>query len=53
MTHTTSTDHSYRERIGAHAFVRTAVPSLDGLPSGPRRLPARLRRPSVVRVPPA
>ena len=53
MTHHSAADPTYRERVGAHAFVRIAAPSLDGLPNGPRRLPARLRRPSVVRVPPA
>lgn len=53
MTHHPAADHSYRERIGAHAFVRIAAPSLDGLPNAPRRLPARLRRASVLRVPPA
>jgi hypothetical protein len=52
MTHPTASDHSYRERIGPRPFVRTAVPTLDGLPSGPRRLPARLRRTSVLRLPP-
>jgi hypothetical protein len=53
MPHPTAADHSYRERIGPRPFVRTAVPNLDGLPSGPRRLPARLRRASVLSVPPA
>ncbi len=53
MQHTGATPSGTRERIGPRPFVRLAVPELDGLPRTPRRLPARLRGRSVLRVPPA
>ena len=54
MPHTTAAQHTYRERVGPRAFVRTPVPELDGAPRRlPARLPARLRRKAVLVVPPA
>jgi hypothetical protein len=53
MQHASASDHGSRERIGPRPFVRMPVPDLDGLPRVPRRLPARLRRKTVLTVPPA
>ena len=52
MPHSTGAQHGHRERIGPHPFVRLPAPDLDGLPPGPRRLPARLRRRPALAVPP-
>ena len=52
MQHPTAAQHGSRERIGPRPFVRPSLPDLDGLPPGPRRLPARLRRRPALVVPP-
>lgn len=53
MQHTTADAHGARERIGPRPFIRTPVPAREAVPSGPRRLPPRLRRRATVTVPPA
>jgi hypothetical protein len=52
MQHPTAAQHGSRERVGPRPFVRTPVPDLDGPAGGARRLPRRLRRASVLVVPP-
>lgn len=53
MPHPTAAQHGSRARTGPWPSVRTPVPDLDGAPSGPRRLPRRLRRAAPLLVPPA